>query len=146
MFSRNAVKSTRRREDTVKSVRKFNFYFPRIWKSSMESTKELIYETTNASLHQCDASEHYILHFGGDTVTFRACELITFKRKIQKIDLATLLSSETPDVEIIHMPHCDRIFALSIHNVLELKDLFGGAFTMLELNSVIHRQLVRKIF
>ncbi|MBR09985.1 MAG: hypothetical protein CMP48_20145 [Rickettsiales bacterium] len=112
----------------------------------MESTKELIYETANASLHQCDATENYILHFGGDTVTFRACELITFKRKIQKIDLATLLSSETPDVEIIHMPHCDRIFALSIHNVLELKDLFGGAFTMLELNSVIHRQLVRKVF
>ena len=112
----------------------------------MESTKELIYETANASLHQCDATEHYILHFGGDRVSFRVCELISFKRKIQKIDLAAMFASDKPDVEIIHMPHCDRIFALTIYNILELKELFAGAFTMLELNSVIHKQLVRKVF
>ncbi len=111
----------------------------------MEITKEHIYSTDNASLHQCDESEIYELSFSGDTVYFRACELITFKRKIQKIDLATLLSSETPDIEIIHMPHCDRLFALTTHNILELKDLFAGAFTMLELNSVIHKQLIRKV-
>lgn len=136
MFSKNVVRSTRRKADTVRSVRRFR----------MESTKEHIYSTENASLLQCDETEQYILMFNGDTISFRACELITFKRKIQKIDLAELLSSETPDLEIVHMPHCDRIFALTVHNIIELKDLFGGAFTMLELNSVIHKQLVRKSF
>lgn len=107
-------------------------------------SKQLLFETHHSSLHQCDELERYILDFKGDSIHFRACELITFKRKIQKIDLVALLDSETPDVEIVHMPHCDRIFAFTIEDVLELKELFAGAFTMLELNSMIHRQLVRK--
>lgn len=109
-----------------------------------DQLQELLFATANASLHQCDASELYILNFNGDAMFFRACELITFKRKIQKIDIAAMLASETPDIEILYMPHCDRIFALSIHEILELKSLFAGAFTMLELNSVIHKELVRK--
>lgn len=110
-----------------------------------EAKRELLFETANSTLHQCDESELYILNFKGDTMVFRPCELITFKRKVQKIDVAALLSSEGPDIEILHMPHCDRIFALTIHDVLELKELFAGAFTMLELNSMIHKELVRKV-
>lgn len=109
-------------------------------------SKELIFATINTALHQCDESELYELNFNGDSLIFRACELITFKRKIQKIDIASMLLSDAPDVEIVHMPHCDRLFALTIHDILELKELFAGAFTMLELNSMIHRQLVRKTF
>jgi len=105
---------------------------------------ELLFATSNASLYQCDATESYVLQFGQEQILFRACELITFKRRIQKWDILPMLASDTPDVEILHLPHCDRIFALTIHNVLELKELFAGAFTMLELNSVIHRELVRK--
>lgn len=112
----------------------------------MEMEAELIYATSNASLYQCDRTEQYLLNFNEDAITFRACELIAFKRKIQKIDLARLLSSDTPDVELVPMPHCDRIFVFTIQDLLELIDLFGGAFTMLELNSVIHKQLVRRVF
>jgi len=135
VFLRSAVRNTRRKEDTAKSVRRFR----------MEQSKELLFATDNATLYQCDETELYILNFNGDAVFFRACELITFKRKIQKIDLAAMFASDTPDIEIVHMPHCDRIFALTIHNILELKELFAGAFTMLELNSVIHKQLIRKV-
>jgi hypothetical protein len=135
VFLKNAVRNTRRKGDTVKSAQRF----------SMEQSRELLFSTENSTLHQCDETELYILNFNGDAVLFRACELITFKRKIQKIDLAAMFASDTPDIEIVHMPHCDRIFALTIHNILELKDLFAGAFTMLELNSVIHKQLVRRI-
>lgn len=106
---------------------------------------EYIYTTSNTSLSQCDASEQYILFFQGNEVRFRACELIAFKRKIQKMDLTALLSSDTPDVEILHLPSCDRIFILTIHDVLELRELFAGAFTMLELNSLIHREIIRKV-
>ncbi|MEQ8552632.1 MAG: hypothetical protein RIC53_08270 [Cyclobacteriaceae bacterium] len=111
-----------------------------------QTNQELLFATTNATLHQCDASELYFLNFKGDPLTFRACELITFKRKIQKINIAAMLLSDAPDVEIVHMPHCDRLFALTIHDILELKELFAGAFTMLELNSMIHKELVRKTF
>uniref|UniRef100_UPI00404B2B51 hypothetical protein n=1 Tax=Fulvivirga sp. TaxID=1931237 RepID=UPI00404B2B51 len=75
---------------------------------------------------------------------FRVCQLIAFKRKIQKIDLAQMFADDTADIEIVYMPHCDRLFALNIHDVLQLKELFAGAFTMLELNSMIHKELVRR--
>lgn len=113
----------------------------------MEQMQEgLLFETAHAALIQCDVTERYILHFNQTEVHFRACELITFKRKIQQWDVLPMLASDAPDVEILHLPHCDRIFALTIHDILELKELFAGAFTMLELNSVIHKQLVRRAF
>lgn len=113
--------------------------------SVQQENPEYIYTTSNASLSQCDASEQYILTFQGTQICFRACELIAFKRKIQKLDLTNLLSSDTPDVEILHLPSCDRIFVLTIYDVLELRELFAGAFTMLELNSLIHKQIIRKL-
>lgn len=105
---------------------------------------QYIFNTSNTSLHQCDSSEQYILCFQGSEVKFRACELIAFKRKIQKLDLTTLLSSDAPDIEILHMPSCDRFFVLTIYDVLELRELFAGAFAMLELNSLIHKEIIRK--
>ncbi len=105
---------------------------------------EVLFETPNASMSQCDTLGKYILSLHNDQILFRACELISFRKKIQNIDLVTLLDSETPDVEIISMPHCDRLFVFSIQEILELKDLFAGTFAMLELNSLIHKEIVRK--
>lgn len=56
-----------------------------------------------------------------------------------------MLSTEAPDVEVLYLPHCDRLMVLSIHEILELREVLAGAFTMLELNSVIHREIVRKV-
>lgn len=109
-----------------------------------DQSKELLFETSQTALHQCDETDRYVLHFQGSEVTFRPCELISFKRRIQLIDLAQMLSSDTPDIEIVHMPHCDRLFVLTIGEVLELRELFAGAFAMIELNSLIHKEIVRK--
>lgn len=105
---------------------------------------ELIYETPNAVIYQCDRSEAFILIFNKEEIAFRLCDLIHFKRKVQQIDLTAMLLAEAPDVEVVYMAHCDRFLALTIYDILELKDLFAGTFTMLELNSLIHRQLVRR--
>ncbi len=106
--------------------------------------EDMIFETENGSLSQSDATERFQLAFHQEELSFRVCELITFKRKLQAIDLPAMLMSENQDVEVLHMPHCDRLFVLTIQNILELKELLAGAFAMLELNSVIHRQLVRR--
>lgn len=108
------------------------------------SSREVLFQTSNASITQCDAQGKYILSFNHDQIEFRACELISFRRKIQKIDLTKLLASDTPDIEIVSMPHCDRLFVFTIQEILELKDLFAGTFAMLELNSLIHKEIIRK--
>ncbi len=104
----------------------------------------LVYETTHCGLFQCDQSETFFLQFQESTYTFRVCELISFKRKIQNWDVLPMLSPNAPDVEILHLRHCDRMMVFTLHEILELKELFSGAFTMLELNSLIHKQLIRK--
>lgn len=107
-------------------------------------SKELLFETSRAALYQEDRTETFLLHFNGEDISFRVCELIVLKKKLQKVDIAAMLLSDGPDVELLYLAHCDRFFALSIHDILELKELLAGAFTMLELNSLIHREIVRK--
>ncbi|TRX48209.1 hypothetical protein FNH22_29590 [Fulvivirga sp. M361] len=104
----------------------------------------LIFSTDNTHLYQCDTTEQFTLVFFGQKVVFRFCELIVFKSKIRKIDLFNLFNTDVPDIELIHLPHCDRFFALSTLQILELRELFSGSFAMMELNSIIQRRIVRK--
>ncbi|MEM7550973.1 MAG: hypothetical protein AAF363_14915 [Bacteroidota bacterium] len=109
------------------------------------SDQHIVFETEHAKLIQDDRSELFILNFDGDEIFFRLCQLMAFKRKLNQINIVSLLSSKSPDIELINMPHCDRFFAFSIHEILELRELLYGSFTMLELNSLIHKTLVRNI-
>ena len=104
----------------------------------------LLFQTEHAQLVQSDRTEMFTLTFFGDRVDLRICELIAFRRKIDQIDMVRLLSDQPPDIEIIHLMQCDRVFLLDIRLILELKALMAGAFAMMELNSIIHRCIIRK--
>ncbi len=108
------------------------------------SDETLLFLTENTRLVQSDSREKFVLTFCGEQVELRVCELIAFKRKIEQIDVVLLLSDRTPDIEVIHLIQCDRFFLLDIRMVLELKALMSGAFAMLELNSIIHKSIVRQ--
>lgn len=108
-----------------------------------EEEKFEIFSTSSARLLQDDSKEQFILNFADETIAFKPCQLIAFRRKILDIDLVSLFSSDTPDIEIVELLHCQRIFVLTLINIIELRELLQGAFTMLELNSLIHQTLVR---
>lgn len=108
------------------------------------TSSELVYKTTHSAFLQIDHTESFSLYFAGTHLPFRLCELILFKRKIQQIDVTRMLLGEIPDVEIIELKHCNRLLSLGIWDVLELREVLSGAFTMLELNSMIHKILLRK--
>lgn len=112
--------------------------------SEIVITSSLLFNTPNMALHQVDEREEFILTFFSEELTFRACELIAFKKKLKDLDILDLLRPESPDVEIIPMPHCDRILVLTLGEILELRSLLSGSFSMLELNSLIHREIIRK--
>ncbi len=105
--------------------------------------EHLVYQTQNASILQKDDKDCYELQFFRQKLEIRPCELLAFRRKINSIDIVTLLESDGSDVEVIHLPSCNRIFVFTIQEILELKELIHGTFAMLELNSLIHRQLNR---
>lgn len=103
-----------------------------------------IYETTHCTALQLDFRNIFSLYFFGHEIELKPCSLISFRNKLQKIDLEELLCSEnTIDLEVIKFGCIDRVFVFSLHEIIELKTLLEGIFTMLELNSLIHTRLVR---
>ena len=109
-----------------------------------DSTATLVYHLGDISVYQCDVSESFVLCLGTDRISFRVCEFIAFRRRLQQVDLDSLVASDSPDLEIIYLPHCDRLFVLTASQVLALRELLAGSLVMLELNSIIHRTILRK--
>ncbi|MFY0688047.1 MAG: hypothetical protein JXQ90_12830 [Cyclobacteriaceae bacterium] len=104
-----------------------------------------VYATSQSGIWLCDATEKFTLRFHDQELELKFCDLISFKRKLDQIDLVALLESDQADIEIIYLPKVDKLFALGLREILEMRDLMAGAFTMLELNSLIHKQILRKI-
>ena len=111
---------------------------------SSDESLTLLYQVAQASLHQCDRTESFLLTMNDHRLPFRVCELLAFRRRINEINIDSLVASDTPDLEIIYLPHCDRLMVLTTAEVLSLRELLAGSFAMLELNSIIHRRVIRK--
>ncbi|MEO9477160.1 MAG: hypothetical protein ABJG41_16565 [Cyclobacteriaceae bacterium] len=104
----------------------------------------LVYSTANTSISQCDRSDKFEIRLFDQEITLSVCALIAFKKKIKDVDLAAMFDTDHSGIEVISLAYCDRIFVFTIQEILELKDLFSGSFTMLELNSLIHKAIIRR--
>ena len=109
-------------------------------------TQEELYKTKSASIAQCDRTESFLLKFDDQVVQLKLCDLYLLRNKIKRIDLISLFDVESPEVEIIHLPHCDRFLVLSIKEILEFRELLNGTFNILALNSAVSKILRRHIF
>jgi len=105
-----------------------------------------LYETEKATIVQCDETETFWLYFSDYELNLRFCELQSFRKKVLSINLAELLDTDTPDIEVIYLGGRDRFVILGVYEVLELRELFAGAFTMMELNSLLHKSLYRQLY
>ncbi|MEP4533062.1 MAG: hypothetical protein ABJ004_08245 [Cyclobacteriaceae bacterium] len=104
----------------------------------------LVYSTANTAILQCDRSDKFEIRLFDQEITLSVCALIAFKKKIKDVDLAAMFDTDHAGIEVISLPYCDRIFVFTIQEILELKDLFSGSFAMLELNSLIHKAIIRR--
>lgn len=103
-----------------------------------------IYETENCIGLQLDSKNMFLLAFFGHEVELKPCSLISFRDKVQKIDLEALLCTDaTADLEVVKFGCIDRLFVFTIREIIELKEFLDGVMTMLALNSLIHSRLVR---
>ena len=84
------------------------------------------------------------MQFFEECLELKLCGLLSFRRKINNVDLSRMLAVDAADLEVIYLPHCDRFFAFSVLDILALKELLDGAMAILRLNSLIHRETVRK--
>ena len=107
---------------------------------------EEIYKTKSASITQCEYSDSFLLSFDQEEISFKLCDLFTFRKKIMGIDILEMMECSAPDVEVIHLPHCDRFLILGLREILEFRELLNGTFNTLALNSAVQKILRKNVF
>lgn len=108
--------------------------------------QEEIYKTKSASITQCEHTDSFLLMYDQEEIAFKLCDLYAFRKSIMGFDIMELLESSAPDVEIVHLPHCDRFLVLSLREILEFRELLNGTFDTLALNSTIQKILRKNVF
>lgn len=104
---------------------------------------EEVFKTEHGAVYQCSRKNCYWLDFQGAATAFKVRDFLAFKKRLDGIDLKIMLneSSRSYDFEIIMPFRSDRIFILSVGDILKLRDLLAGAKFMIELNSEVKRCL-----
>lgn len=102
-----------------------------------------LYHNSSGAVFQCNQKNCFILEFQGVCTLFKVPCFLAFRKKVNSVDLEKMLSDacRSSDIEILSPCSCERVFVLSVNEVIELKDLVNGAKAMLELNSIIRDRL-----
>jgi len=108
--------------------------------------REEIFRTRSAQIVQDELTDSFLLKYDQEEISFKLCDLFTLRKKVMKFDVVELLDCNSPDFEIIHLPHCDRFLLLSIKDILEFRELLNGTFDTLALNSAIQKILRKNVF
>jgi hypothetical protein len=106
-----------------------------------ESSSNEVFRHKSLVIDQCDTSELFTMTLGEEKISFRLCDLLSFKKKIFSIDLVQLFDVSYRDVEIIYLPNLDRHLLLSLEDLLSVRELLTGTFAILQLNSQVQRFL-----
>ena len=141
--SKNVARNTKRRKrKSVKAVPKGNMFSQN--HKEIKISLEQIYSSNSCATYQCDSSNALYLDIYGERFQLNICTLIAFRKKLFDVNLEyLLLDSESAPIEILNLHCLDKLFVLSIDEIIELRDLMDGTFAMLQLNSIIHQSIHR---
>jgi len=111
-------------------------------------TQTEIFSTPFGKVSQCDKNHYFILEFDGKKTEINVPCFFCLKRMVDKVDLHAMASNvdNSSDVEIITPHGCNHCYALTLSQVIQLKELLAGTRVMLELNSIIHERLHKPFF
>ena len=106
-----------------------------------------VFCTKNGAIYQSDSENCWYIDFAGKLARFDYRNLLKLKKAVYNIDIEELLlnSTKSADLEIIFICACDHCYVLSLIQIIKLKELLQGTFTMLELNHIIFDRLHRII-
>lgn len=107
------------------------------------TTPKEVYRNGRACIYQDDQRNCFILEYNGYATPLSVSCFFHLKKQFDQVDIAAVVNDPSPEADIIIIaPHsCDRFFALTLPELLEMKDLFAGARAMLELNSILHERI-----
>jgi hypothetical protein len=104
-----------------------------------------VFSTKSGSVSQCDKENCWYIDFAGKVSRFDYRCLLLLKKAVYNIDIETLLlkNAKSADIEIVFICASDHFYVLSTLEIIALKELLQGTFTMLELNHIIQDRLYR---
>lgn len=104
-----------------------------------------VFSTNDGAIYQSDSENCWYIDFAGKLARFDYRNLLKLKKAVYQIDIEGLLlnSDKSADLEIIFICACDHCYVLSLLQIIKMKELLQGAFTMLELNHIIYDRLHR---
>lgn len=106
---------------------------------------EEVFKTAAGAVYQCSRKNCYWLEFQGTTTAFKISDFFLLKKRIDALDINWMLTdtSRSSDFEIV-MPHrTERCFILSVHDIINLREILSGAKFMIQLNSEVKSILRR---
>lgn len=114
---------------------------------SLIATDNLIevFSTAHGAVFQSDRESCIYLEFAGRKARYKFACLQRLKKVINGISLEKMTDVNHPGIEIIFLCGAEECFVLDIAEILNLRELLEGAFTMFELNSILKDRLNRLI-
>lgn len=104
-----------------------------------------VYSTPQGAVYQSDAENCVYLNFAGKTAKYKLGCLIRLKKVIDSISLERMMDVNHPGIEIIFLCGAEDCFVLDIKEIIDLKELLNGTFTMFNLNHMIKDCLQRLV-
>jgi hypothetical protein len=106
-----------------------------------------VYTTKAGGIYQSDSESCWYIDFAGKLNRFDYRCLLKLKKAVYNIDVDAILlkSGKSADIEIVFICACDHSYVLTVLEIIALKELISGAFTMLELNHIIYDRLYRLV-
>lgn len=103
-----------------------------------------VYSNEQGALYQSDKLRCYYIDFGGKFARFNCVSLQKIKKAVDQIDIeALLLNTKKADYELVTYNGCEHMYLLNALEILALKDLLQGTFTMFKLNHMLKDCLYR---
>lgn len=101
---------------------------------------EEVFQTKDGAVYQCSRKNCYWLEFNDTTTAFKVSDFFLFKKHIDNIDVAAMLSdsSRSSDFQIVMPFRTERCFLLSVADILNLRELLQGAKFMIKINSEVN--------
>lgn len=103
-----------------------------------------VYQNQAGTVYQSDKLKCFYIDFGHQFAKYNCTSLQKLKNLIENINIEQiLLDANQAYFELITFNGCDYMYLLSPLEILALKDLLQGAYTMFKLNHIINDCLYR---
>ncbi|WP_131536976.1 hypothetical protein [Pedobacter nototheniae] len=105
-----------------------------------------VFSNNHGTIYQSDKLNCFYIDFGGKFARFNCLALQKLKNAVESIDIESLLlNTHKADFELVTFNGCEHIYLLSALEILSLKELLQGTFTMFKLNHMISDCLYRLV-